>query len=131
MSTAVIACTISPGRLFITDRLTKQQYLVDTGSDLCVFPRKLLPGRRERSEYNLFYANGTTIPTYGLTPRNLNLGLRRDFAWRFVIVDVQLPINGMDLLTHDGLMVDSRNNRLLDGITSLATPGLTAHPISP
>ena len=103
---AANVCTTSSGRLFITDRVSKQRYLVDTGSDLCVFPRKLLPGRRERTDYNLYAANGTTIPTYGWTSRSLNLGLRRDFTWRFVIADVQLPIIGVDLLSHYGFLVD-------------------------
>jgi hypothetical protein len=116
-------CTTSSDRLFVTDRITKQRYLVDTGSDLCVFPRKLLPGCRERTDYTLYAANGTTIPTYGWTSRSLNLGLRRDFTWRFVIADVQLPIIGVDLLSHYGLLIDCRNNRLLDGVTSLSTPG--------
>jgi len=104
---------------------------VDTGSDLCVFPRKLLPGRRERTDYTLYAAKGTTIPTYGWTSRSLNLGLRRDFTWRFVIADVDLPIIGVDLLSHYGLLFDCRNNRLLDGVTSLSTPGLTAPPSVP
>jgi len=67
-------CTTSSGRLFISDRVSKRRYLVDTGSDLCVFPRKLLLGCRERTDYNLYAANGTTIPTYGWSSQNLNLG---------------------------------------------------------
>ena len=59
----------------------------------------------------------------------MNLGLRRDFTWRFVIADVDLPIIGLDLLSHYGLLVDCRNNRLLDGVASLSTPGLIA-PLS-
>jgi cleavage and polyadenylation specificity factor subunit 1 len=59
------------------------------------------------------------------------LGLRRDFTWRFVIADVELPIIGVDLLSHYGLLVDCRNNRLLDGVTSLSTPGLIAPPAVP
>jgi len=129
--TAANVCTTSSGRLFISDRTSKQRYLVDTGSDLCVFPRKLLPGRRERSDYILYAANGNAIPTYGWTSRSLNLGLRRDFAWRFVVVDVQVPIIGVDLLSHYGLLVDCRNNRLLDGLTSLSTPGFNAPPSVP
>jgi hypothetical protein len=104
---------------------------VDTGSDLYVFPRKLLSGRRERTDYTLYAANGTTMPTYGWTSRSLNLGLRRDFTWRFVIADVQLPIIDVDLLSHLGLLVDCRNNRLLDGVISLSTPGLIAPPSVP
>jgi len=48
-----------------------------------------------------------------------------------VIADVDLSIIGVDLLSHYGLLVDSRNNRLLDGVTSLSTPGLTASPSVP
>ena len=123
---AANVCTTTSGRLFITDRVRKQRYLVDTGSDLCVFPRKLLPGRRERTDYTLYAANGTTISTYGWISQSLNLGLRREFTWRFVVADVQLPIIGVDLLSFYGLLVDCRNNRLLDGVTSLSTPGNTA-----
>ena len=129
-------CTTSSGRLFVMDRNSKQRYLVDTGSNMCVYPRRLLPGHRERTDYNLYAANGTIIPTYGWASRNLNLGLHRDFTWRFVIADVDLPIIGVDLpiigvdlLSHYGLLVDCRNNRLLDGVTSLSTPGLIA-PLS-
>jgi len=101
------------------------------GSNLCVFPRKLLPGHTERTDYTLYAANGITIPTYGWTSRSLNLGLRRDFTWRFVIADVQLPIIGVDLLSHYGLLVDCRNNHLLDGVTSLSTPGFITPPSIP
>jgi hypothetical protein len=41
---AANVCTTTSGRLFVMDRNSKQRYLVDTGSDLCVFPRRLLQG---------------------------------------------------------------------------------------
>ena len=125
--TAANVCTTSSGRLFVS----KQRYLVDTGSDLCVFPRRLLPGRMERTDYILYAANRTTIPTYRWASRSLNLGLRRDFTWRFVIADVELPIIRVDLLSHYGLLVDCWNNRLLDRVTSLSTPGLITPPSVP
>ena len=128
---AANVCTTSSGRLFVTDRISKQLYLVDTGSDLCVFPCKLLPGRRERIYYTLYAANGTTIPTYGWTSPSLNLGLRRDFTWRFVMADVQLPITGVDLLSHYGLPVDCRNTRLLDGVKFLPRQATSRHHQSP
>jgi len=104
---------------------------VDIGSDLCVFPRRLLLGQRERIDYTLYAANGTTIPTYGWASRSLNLGLRRDFIWRFMIADVDLPIIRVDLLSHYGRLVDCRDNRLLNRVTSLSTPGLIAPPSVP
>ena len=129
--TAANVCTTSSGRLFVMDRISKQRYLVDTGSDLCVFRCRLQPGCRKHTDYTLYTANGTTIPTYGWTSRCLNQGLHRDFTWRFVIANVQLPIISVDLLAHYGLLVNCRNNRLLDGVTSLSTPGSIAPPSVP
>jgi len=48
-----------------------------------------------------------------------------------VIADVQVPIIGVDLLSLYGLLFDCRKNRLLDGVTSLSTPGLIAPPSVP
>jgi hypothetical protein len=83
-------CTTDTGRLFITDKTSKRWFLLDTGSDLCVFPRKLIPQRRSHVNYDLCAANGTTIPTYGWLPLSLNLGLRQESMWRFVVADVNL-----------------------------------------
>jgi hypothetical protein len=63
------------GRLFITDQPSKSRFLNDTGSHLCVFPRKHIPQCRSCIHYDLCAANGTTIPTYGWLPLSLNLGL--------------------------------------------------------
>ena len=122
----------SSGHLFVTDRVSKRLYLIDTGSNICVFPRKLLLGRRERIDYDLYAANGTTIPTHGWTSQTLNLGLRRHFSWRFVVADIQTPIIGVDLLSFYGLLVDCRHNRLLDGVTSphQGPPHLHPSPVS-
>ena len=94
-------------------------------------PTQAPAGAQGAQDYNLYAANGTTIPTYGWASRSLKLGLRRDFAWRFVIADVDLPIIRVNLLSQYGLLVDCRNNRLLDRVTSLSTPGLTAPPSVP
>jgi hypothetical protein len=79
------------GRLFVTDRHSKRQFLIDTGSDLCVYPRRLIPRSRERMNYDLCAANGTTIHTYEWLPLSLNFDLRRDFTWRFVVADSHDP----------------------------------------
>jgi hypothetical protein len=62
--------------------------LIDTGSDLCVYARRLIPQHRELVHYDLCAANGTTIHSYGWLPLSLNFGLSRDFRWRFVVADV-------------------------------------------
>jgi cleavage and polyadenylation specificity factor subunit 1 len=68
-------------------------------------------------DYSLCAANGTTIHTNGWLPLGLNFGLRRDFTWRFVVAVTQ-PIIGVEFLSHFSLLVDCRNNWLLDGVTS-------------
>jgi cleavage and polyadenylation specificity factor subunit 1 len=127
ISRKTAATGIDGGRcLFITDRVSNLRFLVDTGTDLCMFPRKLIPGPKERASYDLFAANSTPILTYGWRTLTLNLGLRQDFTWHFVVADVQLPINGVDLLANFSLLVDCHKNRILDGITSLSAPAQTA-----
>lgn len=115
-------CSTTPGRLFVTDRGTKTQFLVDTGSDLCVFPRSQLRERRAPTSYQLTAANGTSIGTYGYAHLNLDLGLRRNYPWRFVVADVTKPIIGVDFLCYYNLIVDCKNSKLIDNTTTLSTP---------
>jgi hypothetical protein len=116
----------SPRRLFITDKVTKVQFLVDTGADVCVYPRSRLTGNRTKSDFELYAANNTRIVTYGLVTLNLDFGLRRTFIWRFTVADVDKPIIGIDFLHHFDLMVDVRRQSLVDQVTSLATAGCSA-----
>ncbi|XP_013163407.1 PREDICTED: uncharacterized protein LOC106114667, partial [Papilio xuthus] len=117
-------CPSSTGRLFVTDRKSKTQFLVDTGSDLCVFPRSLLRERRARTTYQLSAANGSCIHTYGYVHLQLDFCLRRTFKWRFVVADVTKPIIGVDFLNHYNLIVDCRNKRIIDNTTSVTACAL-------
>ena len=63
-------------------------------------------GSRKKTSYELYAANGSVISTYGHITIRLDLGLRRDFTWRFVIADVTTPILGADFFKHFGLLVD-------------------------
>lgn len=112
-------CYSCKGRLFVTDRKSKLEFLIDTGSDLSVYPRQLLKERRPRCTYELFAANGTTISTYGHLQLHLDLGLRRDYSWKFVVADVSKPIIGIDFLSFYNLLVDCRRHQLIDGLTNL------------
>ena len=91
-----------------------------------MLPRTCIKGRAERSAYEMYAANGTTISTYGIKTLRLDLGLRRAFTWKFIIADVAKPIIGADLLNHFGLLVDLRRRQLLDTTTSLISTGRIA-----
>ncbi|XP_057330856.1 uncharacterized protein LOC130671153 [Microplitis mediator] len=73
--------------------------------------------------YQLYAANGTIIETYGLSLQTVNLGLRRDFTWNFIVADVTKPILGADFLSHFDLLVDLKRKCLRDGITGLTSSG--------
>lgn len=73
--------------------------------------------------YELFAANGSTIATYGNVPLTLNLGLRREFKWPFVVADVNSAIIGIDFLSHHGLLIDTKNKSLIDNVTGLSSRG--------
>ena len=105
-------------RIFIMDHNSKLQFLIDTGSDLCVFPRDLLPGSPEKSCYELVPANRIAIATM-----TLNLGFRRNYTWRFVVADVSKPVIGVDFLAYYDLLVDVENRELCDATTRLSARG--------
>ena len=123
LMTASDTCPVTSRRLFVRDKASGIRFLVDTGADICVFPRRLTPGRLRKSDYVLSAANGTPIATYGTRTMTLNLGLRRDFCWRFLVADVSKPILGADFLSHHNLLPDLTNCRLVDSITLLTYRG--------
>lgn len=119
--TATIGCHLNGSRLYITDQVTKQRFLIDTGSDLCVFPRSLVAPRKPDPSFHLCAANDSSIKTYGAVKMSMDLGLKKIFSWRFVVADVSIPIIGSDFLAHFGLLTDCRNRRLLDSTTGLSS----------
>ena len=113
-------------RFYVQDVNSRKSFLIDTGADLSVYPRKWLTENVKKCEYQLFVANGTRTETYGNVPLNLNLSLRHEFKWPFVIADVSSAIIGIDFLSHYGLLIDPKNKSLIDNTTGLATRGFAA-----
>ena len=70
----------------------------------------------------LVAANNTTINTYGNSKRVVNVGLKREYPWTFIVADVKQPIIGADFLIHYNLLVDLRSRCLRDTRTGLAIP---------
>ncbi|XP_051175674.1 uncharacterized protein LOC127290895 [Leptopilina boulardi] len=54
----------------------------------------------------------------------LDSGLCRDFTWRFVVAEVTKPIIRVDFLRHYNLLVDVKQQKLLDEITNLSVSGI-------
>lgn len=110
----------SVNRIFISDKNNGYKFMIDTGAEICVLPpTTAITTRIRRTDKRLFAANGTTIEVYGEKRLTLNLGLRREYIWIFLIADVTSPIIGIDFLSHFDLLVDSRNKVLIDRETTL------------
>jgi len=114
-------------RLYVTDRRTGIKYLIDTGSDVSVYPPQKHHMFRGKAEpYQLYAANGSVIPTYGTKTLQPDLSLRREFPWRFNIADVLQPIIEADFLAHYHLLPDMKKKKLIDGETGLTAQGIIA-----
>ncbi|GIY12551.1 retrovirus-related Pol polyprotein from transposon 297 [Caerostris darwini] len=107
-------------RLYLTDKTPSSRYLIDTGADVSVVSESAHKTSGQTAQMQLFAANGTAIPTYGKCLLKLDLGLRREFNWLFVIAAVSQPIIGADFF---GLLVDIKNGILIDPLTKLQTKG--------
>ncbi|GBM36992.1 hypothetical protein AVEN_9478-1 [Araneus ventricosus] len=110
-------------RLYVQDRITKTQFLVDTGSDVSCYPKSYLSEVLKLQGTTLFAANGSHIKTFGSKLLSLDLGLQRKLQWPFVIADITKPIIGADFLQQFGLLVDLKKRCLLDPITNLKCTG--------
>lgn len=102
----------APRRLFVTDKALKLQFLVDTGADLSVLPRKACSASKP-SMIRLYSATGSCIRTFGQKQLTLDLGFGQPVTWTFVVADVTTAILGADFLVHHGFTVDMRNKRLV------------------
>ena len=121
-----------PSRLFyVQDRSSGTQFLVDTGSEVCVIPPSPSDHKHNNDKLTLTAVNDTPISTFGKRSLTLNIGLRRNFQWVFIIADVHKPIIGADFLRHFGLLVDMKRQRLVDMNTHIHVQGIRTLDPSP
>lgn len=72
-------------------------------------------------------ANNTRIATYGTKLITLDLGLRRQFRYPFLIAEVTKPIIGADFIVEFDLLVDLPAKVLIDKKTELKVGGSSAY----
>ena len=116
-----VATTGIPTRrlLQVYDRRNKYTFLIDTGSTVSIIPPTKTTIRVKKPTNSLRAANGTNIDVYKELSLTIDIGLRRDFRWLFLVANVEQPILGADFLSHFNLIVDMRNRRLNDELTTL------------
>ncbi|GBN51226.1 hypothetical protein AVEN_258853-1 [Araneus ventricosus] len=98
------------------------RYLIDSGASVSVFPANR-SDRCNRSTLKLVAANGSSICTFAIKNKCLDLGFGRLFNWNFIVADVSRPILGADFLERYGLLVDIKNKKLIDAERNRTTRG--------
>ena len=106
--------------LYVADKGHKCRYLIDTGAAVGVLPKSCANGISDADSLPLVAANNSTIHTYGNCKRVVDVSLKREYPWTFIVADVQQPIIGADFLIHYNLLVDLRSRCLRDMRTGLA-----------
>ena len=106
--------------LYVADKRHKCRYLIDTGAAVSVLPKSCANGISGADSLPMVAANNSTIKTYGNCKRVVDVGLKREYPWTFIVADVQQPIIGADFLIHYNLLVDLRSRCLRDMRTGLA-----------
>ena len=106
--------------LYVVDKRNKCNYLIDTGAAVSILPRSYANGTLDADSLPLVAANNSTITTYGTSKRIVDVGLKRENSWTFIVADVKQPILGADFLIHYILLVDLSGRCLRDMRTGLA-----------
>ncbi|UYV63696.1 hypothetical protein LAZ67_2005344 [Cordylochernes scorpioides] len=88
-------------------------------AEISVLPPRPEDRRRGPTKFTLTAANNSPIKTYDERFLNLDLGLRRDFKWRFIIADTNKAILGADFMEHFGIIPDIKGKFIIDSLTKL------------
>ena len=100
-----VAAEIKKCRLFVYDKTTNCNFLIDSGSDISCIPAPV------NCKYNVpdnfsYAANDSKIPTYSRKILDVDLGLRRRFQWSFVIAQVNIRLLVWILWNIYGILID-------------------------
>lgn len=116
-------------RIFVCDKRTNISFLVDTGVGTCVYLRnKIFPAKKNRtnkSNYELFAANGTRTETYSTITISIDLSLQVG-GFQVAFCSGRCANAYHPCRFHCGVLVDPRNKRILDMTTQLSTKGFAA-----
>ena len=115
--------SLSPSKLlYVADKHNKCNYLIDTGAAVSMLPKSCASRTSDAASLPLVAANNTTINTYSNCRRGVDVGLKQNYVWTFIVADVKQPIIGADFLIHYSLLVDLKSCCLRDMRTGLAIP---------
>ena len=73
--------------LYVANKHNKCKYLIDTGAAVGVLPKFCTNRTSNATCLPLVAANNTTSNTYGTSRRAVDVGVKRDYAWTFIVAN--------------------------------------------
>ena len=105
-------CT-RPARLgLVTDRSSRHRCLLDTGSQVSLWPLSPASPNLQRANLRLTAANGTPIKAFGYERRQININ-GKSYSFMFLIAQVSRPILGLDFLQAFRMSIDLGRRQLI------------------
>ena len=111
----------------VMDKISGKRCLLDSGSQISLWPASSNHQKICTSTVQLVAANGTKIKSFGSAQRKIQIGLEK-YSFVFVFVEITRPILGIDFLQHFGMTLDLAGRRLLHSGTETA---FTSSPKGP
>lgn len=99
--------------LYITDRISGMEFLVDSGAYLSQIPRNSNTVLEPIPIHRFIKANGFPIKEYGYKYLIVDLGMKETFPWNFLITNNDIPLIAADFLRHFDLCIDLRRRKLI------------------
>ena len=101
----------------VTDDVTGRRCLLDSGSQISLWPAPKNHPRLPTSGLRLLAANGTQIKSYNAAQREIQID-KKPYSFSFVFADIARPILGMDFLQKFRMTLDLAANRLVHSGTA-------------
>ncbi|UYV80710.1 hypothetical protein LAZ67_19001480 [Cordylochernes scorpioides] len=111
-------CTFNKKAKNQQENSNNNHFILDTSAEISVLPPRPEYRKYGPTKFTLTAANNSPT-TYGERFLNLDLGLRRDFKWRFIIADINKAILGADFMEHFGIIPDIKGKFIIDSLKKL------------
>ena len=119
-----------PARLgLVVDERTGRQCLLDSGSQISLWPTPRHHPRVRKSNLKLVAANGTAINAYDASQREIKID-KIPYKFAFIFADIPRPILGMDFLQNFGMTLDLSANELVHSGTATRFSSATSPTLS-
>ena len=121
---AAVTTPATPATLgLVTDAISSRQCLLDSGSQISLWPTSPHLTTTPTSNLRLVAANGTPIRSFGKIRKEIQIG-GKAYSFSFIIASVVRPILGMDFLQTFKMSLDLANRQLVHSgtATAFATP---------